>query len=32
MNARYKKLRLGAFHGQIFDLTAHLEALTQAKG
>lgn len=32
MNARFKKLRLGALQRQILDLTGQLETLTQAKG
>ncbi len=31
MNARYKKLHLGALQRQILDPTARLEALAQAK-
>ena len=32
MNARFKKLRLGALQRQILDLTSQLETLAQAKG
>lgn len=32
MNARFKKLRLGALQRQILDLTSQLETLPQAKG
>lgn len=32
MNARFKRLRLGALQRQILDLTGQLETLTQAKG
>jgi hypothetical protein len=32
MNARFKRLRLGALQREILDLTSQLEALAQAKG
>jgi hypothetical protein len=32
MNARFKRLRLGALQREILDLTSRLEALAQAKG
>ncbi len=32
MNARFKRLRLGALQRQILDLTSNLETLAQAKG
>ena len=32
MNARFKRLRLGALQRQILDLTRRLETLAQAKG
>lgn len=32
MNARFKRLRLGALQREILDLTGQLETLAQAKG